>query len=273
VAEAVPFDRFAGLIPDGARLALSNHRWQAAVMPGGRQVNLSLHLRAPGESDVVLRVRRGPDLPGAYFPRELACHQLAARAGLAPRIRAADASQGWLLMDYVAADPWSTASLADEAALWRLGDRLRELHAIELPQFAPVNGLALLQANCDLLVSRGEARAAELLSEGAALTAQLQRLPNRPPVLCHGDPDVANFLGEAPVLIDFEYAQSADPTYDLALLLDYYPLPEGRVQTLQKAMGLDDELSRRRLPLQRELCRIVNVAWERAQRLASRTLD
>jgi len=91
--------------------------------------------------------------------------------------------------------------------------------------------------------------------------------------ICHGDPDAANLLDDAPVLIDFEYAQVADPTYDLALLLDYYPSLEGRLPMLRKAMGLDDELSRRRLPLQLELCRIVNAAWARAQHLLSPALD
>jgi aminoglycoside phosphotransferase (APT) family kinase protein len=127
--------------------------------------------------------------------------------------------------------------------------------------------------NCDVLAAHGDAEGSHLLREGIGIAARLRQLPSRQPVLCHGDPDVGNFIGEGPVLIDFEYAQSADPTYDLALLLDYYPALAVRLSTLQKAMGLEDELSCRRLPLQRELAGIVNAAWARAQRLLARALD
>jgi len=178
-----------------------------------------------------------------------------------------------MLMDYVAAEPWQASSLADAAALWRLGDRLRRLHALALPRFAPVDPLALLRENCAVLTACGDEDAAGWLREGAEAAARLDALPRRPPVLCHGDPDVGNFLGEGPVLIDFEYAQCADPTYDLALLLDYYPALAQRLPTLQKAMGLEDAHSRLRLPLQRALAGVVNAAWARAQRLLSRALD
>jgi aminoglycoside phosphotransferase (APT) family kinase protein len=269
VAETVPLARFGHLIPPGARLALADRTWNAAVMPGGRQVNLCLALEdAPGDT-TVLRIRRGPALPGADFARELACHRRAADAGLAPSIRAADAEEGWILMDHLAGVPWTQATLRDAAALSRLCDRLRRLHEIEPPDFAPASDLALLRANCDVLAAHGEPDAATLMQRGAELTAQLDLMPRRPPALCHGDPDVANFLGAAPMLIDFEYAQVADPTYDLALLLSYYPSLVEQRGRLEAAMGLDDALSRRRLPLQLELCQIVGGAWARSQRLLS----
>lgn len=269
MAEAAPLAHFGHLIPDGARLALADRSWNAAVMPGGRQVNLCLKLTDEQGNAAVLRVRRGPALPGADFARELACHRRAAEAALSPAIRAADVEQGWMVMDHVAGARWTGDELRDHASLWRLAERLRRLHALEPPDFAPASDLALLRANCDVLAAHGEPDAQELMRRGAALTAQLALMPGRPAVLCHGDPDVANFLGPAPMLIDFEYAQVADPTYDLALLLAYYPAMEPQRARLAAAMGLDDELSRRRLPLQLELCRIVGGAWARTQRLLS----
>jgi aminoglycoside phosphotransferase len=270
VAQAVPLAHFDALIPDGARRALEGGTWRAEVLPGGRQVNLCLRLLDEATADrAVLRIRRGPELPGADFARELACHGIAARAGLAPAIRAADAQQRFILMDHVDGDRWSAETLRDDSAAWRLGERLRRLHSLEVPPFPPVEDLALLGENCAVLEAHGDGEARELMRRGAALTAQLALLPRRPPVMCHGDPDAANFLGPVPILIDFEYAQVADPVYDLALLLTYYPDLEPLGERLRVAMALDDELSRRRLPLQLELCRIVGQAWQRAQSLLS----
>lgn len=269
MAEAVPLARYGQLIPAGAKRALADRAWTASVMPGGRQVNLCLKLEDARGDVAVLRVRRGPALPGADFAREVLCHRRAAEAGLSPAIRAADAAEGWIVMDHDPGTPWTEATLSDEAALWRLCDRLRRLHAIETPDLPPVSDLALLRANCDVLAAHGQADAEALMQRGAELTAQLALMPARPPVLCHGDPDVANFLGHAPALIDFEYAQVADPTYDLALLVTYYPALGNQLSRLQAAMGLDDGLSRRRLPVQLELCRIVGDAWTRTQRLLS----
>jgi aminoglycoside phosphotransferase len=265
VAEAVPLERFGDLIPEGARRVLGDRPWRAVALPGGRQVNLCLQLMDPTGDACVLRIRRGPVLPGADFEREIACHQRAASAGLAPSIRSSDASQGWIVMDHVPGAPWTAASLEDDAALWRFGERLRRLHALEPPRFAPVSSLELLRANCEVLASRGDSDAARLMQRGEELTAGLSLLPARPPVMCHGDPDAANVLGPVPLLIDFEYAQVADATYDLALLLDYYPVLQTRRERLQAVMGLDDALSARRLPLQIELCHLVGVAWARAQ--------
>jgi hypothetical protein len=86
-------------------------------------------------------------------------------------------------------------------------------------------------------------------------------------VICHGDPDAANFVGEAPMLVDFEYAQVTEATWDLALLLDYYPWLVGRLPRLLEWLGLDDPATRRVLPLQRELCATVNQAWTASQAL------
>ncbi len=42
-------------------------------------------------------------------------------------------------------------------------------------------------------------------------------------MLNHGDLMVSNMLGDAPQLVDWSTAQVADPTWDMACLLAYYP--------------------------------------------------
>jgi hypothetical protein len=265
VAETVPLAEFAGLIPAAALRELPSSPLRASVLRGGRGVNLCLRIDDEQGPRCVLRVRRGPQLAGADFLREFAAQKLAAEVHLAPAILAADAREGWMLMDFVDASPWTTERLRDNTSLWRLGSRLRRLHTLRLPGFAPIDGLALLRSHCAVVASRDVVESNRLLQQGAELVHGLELLPCRPPVLCHGDPDVENFLGHAPVLLDFEYAQVADATYDAALLLAYYPFLEVQRDAVLAAMGLDDALSLRRLPLQLELCRVINSAWERAQ--------
>jgi thiamine kinase-like enzyme len=63
------------------------------------------------------------------------------------------------------------------------------------------------------------------------------------------------------VLIDWEYAQVADPTYDVACLLVYYPRVESHLEVLLGAAGLDSIADRAALTLQRELFGCLNRLW------------
>jgi aminoglycoside phosphotransferase (APT) family kinase protein len=177
--------------------------------------------------------------------------------------------QGWTLMQFVDAEPWSLAQLADEARVRSIAERLRLLHRVPPPDVPVADGLQLLGSNCEVLEWRGHPDAGDLLRRGRELAEQLAALPQRPAVVCHGDPDVENFLGDAPMLVDFEYAQIADPVYDVALLLTYYPFLQPWTDALLVAIGLDDPLSRRRLPLELELCRSINETWSRVSSLST----
>jgi aminoglycoside phosphotransferase (APT) family kinase protein len=275
MVEAVPIAAVGALIPAEALAALAavmRGPLRAARLPGGRGVNLCLRVEDDSGRCLALRVRRGPGLAGADAHRELAAQRLAGAAGLAPDVIRGDAAQGWMLMEYLEAAPWGPEDLRDGVRLRRLGERLRRLHALPPPAFAPMDGLRLLQSHCDALAAHGQDRARSLLQRGGELIAQLALVPPRPPVLCHGDPDAANFLGAAPMLVDFEYAQIADPVYDAALLLAYYPFLEPHREALLAAMGLADVQSRRRLPLQIDLCEVINSAWARVGALP-RPLD
>jgi thiamine kinase-like enzyme len=83
-------------------------------------------------------------------------------------------------------------------------------------------------------------------------------------VLNHGDLATANLLGPLPVLVDWEYAQRADPVYDIACLLSYYPALDREVDRLLDAAGLDDARSRASLVLHRQLFEVFNALWGEA---------
>jgi Phosphotransferase enzyme family len=66
-------------------------------------------------------------------------------------------------------------------------------------------------AQVDALVARTQ----QLAVDCAAFTAT--------PVTTHDDLNASNLIGPLPMLVDWEYAQLADPVYDLACLSVYYP--------------------------------------------------
>ncbi len=269
MADAVPEPNLVALIPAAALEALPALPRAVARLAGGRGVNQCYRVDTDDGRAFVVRLRRGPALAGADAHREVASQRIAAAANLAPCILAADADAGWTVMEFVAAAPWSIERLREPDSLARLGRRLSALHSLAPPEFPPADGVAFLRAHCAILAPFAPDDSSRLQQEGERLAGLLEALPPPRRALCHGDPDVGNFLGDAPTLIDFEYAQVADPTYDLALLLSYYPDLETRQDLLLRAAGLDDAISRRRLPLQTALCRLVNVAWKQTERALS----
>lgn len=229
-------------------------------LPGGRGVNLCLHVDLPRGS-CVLRLRHAGDAtPGADFRRELACHAAAAAAGLAPRILAADAAEGWMLMPLLAEAPWQVEDLDDPLRVRALAARLGALHALAPPSLPPLDLRGLVEGQARALAAAGVAPPAAL-SLARQLAAELSREPTVQPVICHGDPDVGNLLGAAPMLVDFEYAQLAEPLWDLGLLLAYYPRLRGAAGPLLHAAGLDPEASGERLRGFAQLAAAVNALW------------
>jgi aminoglycoside phosphotransferase (APT) family kinase protein len=83
----------------------------------------------------------------------------------------------------------------------------------------------------------------------------------------HGDLQTANLIGGLPVLIDWEYAQVAAPTYDIACLLTYYPRLQGWQSELLAACGLARPEDLELLGLQRRLFACLNRLWAMAHGL------
>ena len=81
-------------------------------------------------------------------------------------------------------------------------------------------------------------------------------------MLCHGDLNTGNLLGAQPLLIDWEYAQLADPLHDIACLLSYYPQIGPQSDCLLAAAGLAGAEYRQQLSAQVRLFDIVNALWQ-----------
>jgi thiamine kinase-like enzyme len=86
-------------------------------------------------------------------------------------------------------------------------------------------------------------------------------------VTTHGDLNASNLIGPVPMLVDWEYAQLADPVYDLACLSVYYPNLRLRGEELLRAARITDANGAVRLSLYTQLFDSLNRLWKRAEGL------
>jgi len=240
------------------------------LLHGGRNVNRNLRIDTRvGHFVFRQRIREGPR-PGADPLREVACHRAAAAAGVAPAVLDAAPDGSWILMDYVEGGMWPPLRLQAPEGLRTLGACLQRLHAITPPKglaaFDPVS-IATEQAQaileCDpaaaAQVNALAARTRQLAVDCAAFAVT--------PVMTHGDLNASNLIGPVPMLVDWEYAQLADPVYDLACLSVYYPGLRLRGGELLGMAGITDDNSAARLQLHAQLFDTLNMLWKQAEAL------
>jgi len=194
---------------------------EIAIQPLPGLTNRNYKITTPGGT-YVLR------LPGVgtekYIDREAEAHDaaLAARAGLTPEILQADPATGLMLTRFVdGAETLSAAALHDPGTMRDAAQILRRLHDSgvvfrrEMRVFDKID--SYLRKSPKAAAQFREARhAAEKLRDTVDG-------PERRLVPCHIDPTPSNFIrgrgadGESRLyLIDWEYAETSEPAYDLA---------------------------------------------------------
>ena len=234
---------------------------------GGGQHNRCLLLRTAAARFVWRERLDTGDRPGASARQELRCHLAAASLGIAPAVIDAATDGQWLLMAYVDAPRWHADDLHDPGRLETLGRCLAQLHALSPQGVDRLDVRAIVEGQAALIRRRdpaATARVEALCVRALQLDAQIAALAV-PAVLNHGDLAAANLLGPEPRMVDWEYAQLADPVYDIACLLSYYPEIETQVDRLLASSGLDDARSRASLALHRQLFEVFNRLWAEAQ--------
>ncbi len=236
------------------------------ALPGGRGCNEVLRVDTP-RGRFVWRRRLDPiDRPGSRALDELRAQRLAAAAGLAPAILTAHPQGHWLVMEFIDAPVWTPGQLQSESGAERVGNQLAKLHALVLPPDLPaVDVTAMARDYFTRLAAVDPAEAKELAPLQQRIDALGARLAasGTSPVLNHGDLMASNMLGKAPVLVDWEYAQAADPTWDVACLLTYYPGMARFTERLLVSAGLGGAVVATRLDIQRERFELLNRLWER----------
>jgi len=188
--------------------------------------------------------------PGVDRERERLLHEAAACAALAPRLLLRADPDGVQVCEYLEGRGWDEADFGQTRQLRRLGERLALLHALPVPEeVLPVDPAGCAQDYLRAMGAEAVARgsAALIATEIAAAARQVADGTARLTIV-HGDLAHTNLLdGEQLWLLDWEYAQRADPLYDVACALAYYPPARTQAAPLLAAAGLTGSAPEARL--------------------------
>ena len=172
-------------------------------------------------------------------------------------------------MDYVDGGTWTPTRLQAREGLRSLGACLQRLHATTPPKLAAFDPVSIAAEQAQTILDRDPDAATQV----DALVARTLQLAVDcatfavTPVTTHGDLTTSNLIGPRPMLVDWEYAQLADPVYDLACLSVYHPSLRLREEELLGAAGFTDANAAVRLKLHVQLFDNLNKLWEQAEAL------
>jgi thiamine kinase len=143
-----------------------------------------------------------------------------ADAGLAPEPLYFDPAAGVYLRRYLPGRAWDASDLASPDQRERLARLLRVLHGLP-PIGAAFDPLAAARRYAAQLDS---GQAGSILRESEKLMQQITT-DSTDPALCHNDLVCHNVLdGKRLMLIDWEYAGTGDPFFDLAVVVRHHGL-------------------------------------------------
>ncbi len=188
-------------------------------------VSDSWRLDARGRDVVLRRDRPIARLLGVNRAREAAAQAIAHEAGLAAPVLHHDAAHGALVTGWI--DATTVATLPPQSpACWRhLGGLLAAVHRTPAPGIAPLDVVADARRYARV-ADRPEA---EVLADTVAERAL--RLPLHDfDCLCHNDAHLGNVVGDR--LLDWEYAATGHPLFDLAVVAGFHDLDAAAIEAL-----------------------------------------
>ncbi len=239
-----------------------------AALAGGK-LNKSFRVDTRAGSFVLRLHDNAGAFLGANHGREARLQSAAASAGLAPELLYVDDAERFMIMRYVAGRTWEAEHYARPERLRELGSLLRTLHAITPPAVAPFDlGAVLRDHSAHLLAAlpAERTRLERLMAQAEHALAQCAR-DARPAAVVHNDLYHSNLIdGDRIYLIDWEYAAVADPIFDVACVLAYYPAAEPYAQDLLAAADLAD-VSLPLLARARFVFMFLSFLWYRRRRL------
>jgi thiamine kinase len=264
----------AALIP-AAALALvpgcaAGTRPDAIVQLHGGTVNTSFRIDTRAGRFVLRLNAAASEFLGVDHEREAQLQRAAAACGLAPRLVYTDAAHAFTISTYIDGRAWEAADFGRQDALRRLGTRLRALHGIAPPIVGAFDIGAILRAYCMRLTQAVPAEGAllaGLMQQSEAILA-LCASSGRKATVVHNDLHHSNLIeADRLYFIDWEYAGVADPIFDLACVLAYYPQAQPHARLLLETAGLAEAASPEALVAASSLFVLISFLWYRLRRL------
>jgi aminoglycoside phosphotransferase (APT) family kinase protein len=172
--------------------------------------------------------------------RQLEILQLAATAGLAPRVIHADEAHRAVVSAFVV-DRSLAVLLGDprtrDAGLAQLGRTVRRVHELPVPPEATAREPRTMLAGVWSRLAAGFALPGFVGDAVRRVIAEEVPGPERAPVLCHNDMNPTNLVydGEAILLLDWDTAAPNDPFYDLAAIAVFFRMDEPTCRQLLAA--------------------------------------
>jgi thiamine kinase-like enzyme len=185
----------------------------------GGITNRNYRVRFAGEDVVVRLPGKDTELLEIDRAAEKAAGELAARAGVGPRVVAMLEDPPCLVTEFVAGEPMSAEELREPAALAEVAATLRALHGCEERLPVAFSSFRIVETYAARIADRG----AEVPSSYEWAASAAHRVedalvgPEHETVPCHNDLLSANFIRSAKGIriIDWEYAGMNDRYFDL----------------------------------------------------------
>lgn len=191
--------------------------------------------------------------------------QIAARAGVGPRVLRCDAAAHLLITELLPGTPWSVEYARSTAGIARLAALMRDVHAISIVDgIKRVDALTVVEHYWATLDRAGQLALAGAAEQRAAAQVVGQQLRDElRPRLCHNDVHHLNLMDDGSVrLLDWEYAGIGDPYFDLAGICCYHDYDADQCeQLLQHYLGREDDKARARLESARWIFNYIRALW------------
>ncbi|MDP4527462.1 phosphotransferase [Alkalimonas delamerensis] len=207
-----------------------------------------------------------PDVSGVCRQQELRCQHASAVAGLAPAPLCLNNHQQVLISEFL---PDGAPLQLDDALLAPMAQLLVALHRlrVQTPQLQPGRYITELNAHAQSDFNPAQR---QLFEQCLQVVHRFEQLP-QDKVLCHLDLHDGNLLWQQQRiwLLDFEYAQLADSSLDLASVVENFALDESASQQLlqcyvqQRSAGLSLEQWQQKLAAARVVYQAFCWLWYR----------
>ncbi len=200
----------------------------------------------------VLKVDDVPqDLPRNSRAEEAHVQNVACEAGLAGKVLYHD--ERCYLTEYIPGTPWTDADVLDASNLATLGRALRRLHRIPATG-REFDALAAARVYAVCIEGQSEAVAANLESIAAVKASGAS-------CFCHNDLVAENIVSTPDLrFIDWEYACTNDPLFDLATVIVHHELDDSHIEMLMSAYA-DGNWSHYRSRLEEQSRVYASLLW------------